>query len=154
MHPAGRAPYETQRCTLLSRYTSKSCFLLWLESSCGHFSFFILCSQQRRQQQPQTAAAWRSGGAASSSYTGEAADLPTLGVLGGGQLGKMLAIAAVRRTSMGWDKLFVALRTLLPGLLTLNQVPEWRPWLQCALLQLVAGHTTESPPCPTNCVHT
>jgi hypothetical protein len=51
----------------------------------------------------QPSAAWRNGGsgggAASDSYTGEAADLPTVGVLGGGQLGKMLAVAAVSACS-------------------------------------------------------
>ena len=36
-------------------------------------------------------------GSAGEAYTGDSADLPTVGVLGGGQLGKMLATAAVSR---------------------------------------------------------
>ena len=61
------------------------------------------CFERRKPQQMrrQLSAAWRNGGggAASDSYTGEAADLPTVGVLGGGQLGKMLAVAAVSACS-------------------------------------------------------
>ncbi len=47
----------------------------------------------RRHQQELSA--WRKGTAAGATYTGENADMPTVGVLGGGQLGKMLATAAV-----------------------------------------------------------
>ncbi len=34
-------------------------------------------------------------GGAGAAYTGDLADMPVVGVLGGGQLGKMLATAAV-----------------------------------------------------------
>ena len=48
-----------------------------------------------RRLRRQAANAWRESGPAGDAYTGEPADLPTVGVLGGGQLGKMLAVAAV-----------------------------------------------------------
>lgn len=55
----------------------------------------LTAGSARRRRRQQELHAWRHGAPAGESYTGEPADLPTLGVLGGGQLGKMLATAAV-----------------------------------------------------------
>lgn len=56
--------------------------------------------ERRQRLQPAASMKKAAEGGPGAAYTGDVADMPMVGVLGGGQLGKMFATAAVRSAAV------------------------------------------------------